>query len=50
MEDMDRKKKQDEKAAPPAGPHATPELTDKGKTPGARTLPERGEESTPGTG
>ena len=38
---------------PPAGPHAKPELTDEGKTPGTGILPktDKGDkESVPGTG
>lgn len=35
---------------PPAGPHATRKLTDRDKTPGAGTLPERNEDDVdPGT-
>nr|WP_315860498.1 hypothetical protein [Rhizobium leguminosarum] len=36
---------------PQAGPHAQDHLTDKSKTPGAGSLPERNEEDvTPGSG
>jgi hypothetical protein len=39
------------KEIPPAGPHARDELTDRSKTPGAGSLPEKDEESiTPGSG
>lgn len=37
----------------PAGPHATPDLTDDAKTPGAGALPEetpQGDEADPGSG
>jgi hypothetical protein len=40
-----------EKRNPQAGPHAQDHLTDRSKTPGAGTLPERDEETvTPGSG
>lgn len=46
----DKQRAQQSSRTPAAGPHAKPELTDNGKTPGAGTLPEPGksDDSTSG--
>lgn len=36
----DKDQEHDDETLPPAGPHATPELTDKEKTPGTGSLPD----------
>ena len=49
-DDDKAKKKGKPDGMPPAGPHARPELTDPGRTPGSGALPGEEDESIPPTG